>query len=536
MPAGAVSFRKGSCELPVRWGSRGHSGGTGRPGSIGFVLRLYARAVAAALLLAGPAAGGAQAAQPAGLLTLVGSNSLANRGMNAALAMADHCAYVGSRNDGAPQVVDVSDPAAPRVVGALAAHPGSTPRELRTVPGLKELAVLFYRLSGGINGIDLYRWDSDCASPTLAGHYDFGGSAPHEFYLWEDPAQPKRVLLFVSMFASATLELQVIDISNPASPARLGGWAVPPAYGHAPLHSIDVSADGRTAYVSLWTGGLIVADTSDFVTGRANPTLRPLTPPAGAFRTSPGNVHSAVPLPGQSRVLTTDERYPAPYGAGCPFGTAHIVDISNPARPVALSTLAVPENQPSACSSATRGTWTSHNPTLTPHLALLTWYSAGLEVFGLDDPSAPVRLAEYRASGVSPVQRDLQLGVTDTMSWSYPVIFKGLVYVVDINQGLLVLRYGGTHEAEVTGTEFLEGNSNISRASAPTAASPSPSATAGSPSPSASPAAVPRSSRPQPRLAASTVAIAVALVALLLALGTALGVRMRRHRSAHSKL
>ena len=30
--------------------------------------------------------------------------------MNAALALADHCAYVGSRNDAAPQVVDVANP------------------------------------------------------------------------------------------------------------------------------------------------------------------------------------------------------------------------------------------------------------------------------------------------------------------------------------------------------------------------------------------------------------------------------------------
>ena len=495
---------------------------------------VFIGALACCLSMA-PAATGIAA--PAASLVLVGGTPLGNRGMNAALAVAEHCAFVGSRNDAAPQVVDISNPAAPVVVGGLAAHPGSTPRELRAVPALHELAVLFYRLNGGLNGFDLYHWDSDCARPVVAGHYDFGGAAPHEFYLWQDPANATRVLLFVSMFATATQELQVIDISDLAHPVNLGGWAVPGAYGHAPLHSISVSGDGRTAYISLWTGGLVVADSSDFAMGKPGPVVRPLTPPGAAFRTPPGNVHSAVPVPGQpTRLVTTDERYPAPFGAGCPFGSAHVVDISNPAQPVAVSTLAVPENAASACSAAPHATWTSHNPTLTAHLALLTWYSAGLEVFSLDDPAQPTRVAEYRAAGVNPTQRDLQLGTTDTLSWSYPVIVNGLIYVVDINQGLLILRYEGPHEDEVAGLRFAEGNSNITTAAA-AVAHPTPSAAAATP-----PSAVPRSASPgpvptSPRRVSAAALLGGGAVAFLLLLGmAALTVRASRRGGSHRKL
>ena len=448
---------------------------------------VLAGAVAGALV-GTPAAGAASTAS----LEVVGKTSLASRGMNSALAVAGACAYVGSRADAAPLVVDISNPAAPRVAGALTRHTGSTPRELRAVAAANELVVLYYDIGGGPNGLDVYRWTADCKTPTLAGHYDFGSRAPHEFYLWQDPARSSRILLYVSMFGASGDGLDVVDISDPARPVRSGGWAVPAAYGHAPVHSVDISADGRTAYVSLWTGGLVVADSGDFAAGSSNPTLRPATLPSGVYKTPPGDVHSAVPLPGHSMVVTTDERYPSPYGQGCPFGTGHVVDVSNPAAPRAIGTLAVPENAASACAAAARGTFTSHNPTLTAHLALVSWYSAGLQVFSLDDPANPVRLAEIRPSGVTPALRDLQLGTTDAMTWSYPVISSGLVYVVDINQGLLVLRYHGPHEDEVAGTGFTEGNSNIAAATPATpgasaGATPSSgSTTTGSPAPAVS--------------------------------------------------
>lgn len=468
-------------------------------------------------------------AAPAGAgLELVGRNALGDRGMNAALAIADNCAFVGSRNDAAPQVVDISNPAAPQVVGSLTAHRGSTPRELRAVPALRELAVLFYRLNGGVNGIDLYRWGASCATPSRAGHFDFGGAAPHEFFLWQDPKRSARVLLFVSMFAASSQQLQVLDISDIGNPSRLGGWSVPAGYGHAPLHSIALSPDGRTAYISLWTGGLIVADSSDFATGKANPAIRPLTPAGSAFKTAPGNVHSAVALPGQARVLTTDERYPAPFGAGCPSGTAHIVDVSNPVRPVAISSLSVPENQPSACAASPRATWTSHNPTLTAHLAFVTWYSAGLEVFNLDDAAQPVRVAEYRAAGINPVQRDLQLGTTDTLSWSYPVIARGLIYLVDINQGLLVLRYTGPHQDEVSGRGLAEGNSNVASSAAdeaPSAAPASPTSRGSTGRLAGAPASGPR----RGVAALPAVAIVVAAVTAILLLLVVVVAQRARH-------
>jgi hypothetical protein len=44
--------------------------------------------------------------------------------------------------------------------------------------------------------------------------------------------------------------------------------------------------------------------------------------------------------------------------------------------------------------------------------------------------------------------------------WSYVVIDDGLLYVVDLRNGLYVLKYKGAYEKEVRNVDFLDGNSN----------------------------------------------------------------------------
>ncbi len=47
------------------------------------------------------------------------------------------------------------------------------------------------------------------------------------------------------------------------------------------------------------------------------------------------------------------------------------------------------------------------------------------------------------------------------VTWSYPIISKGLVYVIDVRNGLFILKYTGPHADEVRDVNFLEGNSNL---------------------------------------------------------------------------
>src|SRR5215472_12109856 len=340
--------------------------------------------------------------QPA-TLQEVGHDDLSARGLNSALALADRCAYVGSRGQGSIAIVDVSDPAHPHTAGSLPGRASTTTRELRAVPAPKLLVVLSYSLGrGGVNRLDLYHWGDDCERLASVGTYDFGGQAPHEFFLWRD-AGGARTLAFTTMFSSGRPDLQVVDVSNPASPRLAGTWSSPIGV----LHSISLGADGRRAYLSLWTGGLLVADVSQFTTGQSNPQLSLLTPVGSRLPPLPGgNVHSAVQVPGKDVLILTDERYPP----ACPYGPARLVDVSDPARPRAVGLLSSPENDPATCRNSPVGTYTSHNPTLAGQLALISWYSSGLQAFDVSDPAQPQRLAEFRPSASEPGQRDPQLG------------------------------------------------------------------------------------------------------------------------------
>ncbi|HEX6348137.1 MAG TPA: hypothetical protein VF160_01965 [Candidatus Dormibacteraeota bacterium] len=447
-----------------------------------------------------------------GTLDVVGQTDLGARGLNAGLALADHCAYVGSRGEGPVAIVDISDPAHPAPVGQLVGAAAITHREVRAYPDGHWLVVLDYALrGGGVDQLRFYRWGADCAQLTPAGSYDFGSRKPHEMYLWRDTLHG-RILLYVTMFGGGAGDLQVIDASDPAAPRLLATAGGLPG----PLHSIALDADGRRAYLSDWTGGLYLADTSEFADAAPSPQLHLLTASAGAYRTPPGNVHSAVPVPGRQLVLTTDERYPDT--GGCPYGTAHLVDVSDPAHPRPTATLAVAENDPGVCPGAAPGTYTSHNPTLTANLALITWYSGGLQVFDTSDAAHPVALAQLRPAGVQAHAGDPELGSTATMTWSYPIIRDGLIYVADINQGLLVLRYHGPHEEEISGLAFEEGNSNL------TQALPAPK-----PGPTASKSASPARMAPYEVMSEpSPIPLMILLVAALLAAGGVLWVH--RHR------
>jgi hypothetical protein len=456
----------------------------------------------------------------------VGHDDLGARGLNSALALAGHCAYVGSRGQGPIEIVDISDPAHLHGSGELPGRPATTARELRTVPDRKLLVVLSYALGrGGVNRLDLYRWEGDdCSHPTAAGAYNFGGRAPHEFYLWQDPGGD-RLLLFTTMFSGGAGDLQVIDATDPSSPRLAGTWTPPIGL----LHSFSLSGDGHRAYLSLWTGGLLVADVSQFTTGQPNPQLSLLTNVGSRLRPLPGgNVHSAVPLPARALVMLTDERYPP----ACPYGPARLADVSDPGTPREVSVLAAPENDLATCRNSPAGTYTSHNPTLVGDVGLVTWYSSGLQVFDLADPAQPVRLAEFRPQAAQPGARDPQLGATLAMTWSYPIVRDGLVYVADINQGLYVLRYRGPHQEQLEQVAFAEGNSNLFRQRAP-AVTPAPSVgpeigqppAAETPRPGASAHAVARTSPvPAPLLAV----LGVLVVAVLSGLAYLAWLRRRR--------
>jgi hypothetical protein len=465
----------------------------------------------AALTLLPVATAAAPSKEKTGSLTQVGHEPLMSRGMNAAMAIHGDYAYIGSRTDGGHEgmphggimIVDISDPSDPNLLGPpLYPAPGESSRELRVWRSQDVLIVL--NTNCGV-GDQLHH----CTLPTIPSirFYDIRGenaTSPellteltnvntHEFFLWEDPNDPGRALIFAGNAggtcstppAIPTCPFAVWDISNvragqtpttlffglhgytrfPAAPAPVQK----PTGG---LHSLSISNDGQRAYFALLTGGFAVVDVSDFANGVPNPQPRPITINENR-PTWPGpGAHSAVKFWGRDWAYVSDEVYGTATGAGhgCPWGWARMVDISDPTTPTVESEFRLPENDPNTCDdwNPAHTSYSAHNPTLTPHIAFTTWHSGGFQAISIQRARRPYQLAEYFPEPLDEVMlEDPRLSSDpDTgrhekvVMWSYPIIKDGLIYVVDLRNGLYVLKYGGRFSKEVERISFLEGNSN----------------------------------------------------------------------------
>ena len=464
----------------------------------------------ATVMLVLPAAAMAASAPKIGSLTQVGHDPLMNRGMNAAMAIHGDYAYIGSRTDGGHEgmphggvmIVDISDPSDPTLLGPpFDANAGESSRELRVWKSQDILVVL--NTNCGV-GDTLHH----CTLPSISNFrfYDISGANAthpqllnqfnadtHEFFLWEDPGNPERALMFAGNASSTcgtrggspSCPFAVWDISpvrNGQSPitlfSGLHGYTRFPA---APepvlkptggLHSLSVSNDGTRAYFALLTGGFAVVDVSDFAADAPFPQPRPITiNEARPVWPGPG-AHSAIKLWNKDWAYVSDEVYGTATGSGhgCPWGWARMIDISDPQRPTVEAEYRLPENFELTCDdwNPPRTSYSAHNPTLTPRIALTTWHSGGFQAINIQKPWAPYQLAQFMPEPLDEVMledprlsSDPDTGRNEkVVMWSYPIIKDGLIYVIDLRNGLYVLEYEGRFENEVRHIGFLEGNSN----------------------------------------------------------------------------
>jgi hypothetical protein len=407
--------------------------------------------------------------------------------MNAALAVYGNYAYVGSRTDGSHLdagvlVVDISNPASPTVVYQIGppeeGNVGQTSRELRVWPEQELLVVLNFNCEARLHdcqgaqaqpNISVYDISGANASQPKLITMHVLGRTPHEFFLWDDPNVDGRALLYVSTPARLSDNLLVIDISRAREGvfAEVGSWAGPIGEFRETLHSLSISPDGRRAYLAHLRDGFMILDTSDLAEGIPNPQMELLTPVENWVRSGPG-AHSAVKLFGKPYALVTEEVY-----GRCPWGWTFLLDITDETKPAVVAEYRlVPYNTVEHCAEASPEryrftSFSSHNPTLTKNMAFITWHSGGLQAVSIENPFRPIQLAEFLPEPLPSVGTEdpaLSSGPDKVVMWSYPIIKDGLIYVVDVRNGLYILKYHGPFETEVAGIVFLEGNSNLGEA------------------------------------------------------------------------
>lgn len=237
---------------------------------------------------------------------------------------------------------------------------------------------------------------------------------------------------------NGTAEVHVLDVSDPGDIEEAGRWGidVPGKY----LHDIWVS-DGM-AYVSYWHDGVYVLDAGD---GRWGGTPRAPVE-VGSYAYPEGNTHVAFPYTnadGHRYLFVGDEIF------GCEDcvsrnghpgdgsrGFVHVLDMEDPEKMREVARYEVPEAG-------------AHNLWIEDDKMYVAYYQAGLRVV---DVSGELRGDLYRQG------REIAWFPTGTpdghvanspMAWG-PQLFKGHVFVSDLNSGLWVLRVEPADKAPVS--------------------------------------------------------------------------------------
>lgn len=289
-------------------------------------------------------------------------------------------------------VWDVSTPAAPQRVDSVVVDAG-TVNDVK-VRSDGTLAVITHEGSDdGLNGVTLLDL-TDPAHPTVITRYTEGlTSGVHNVWIDGDV-----------LYAVAGGPIRIIDISDPAAPEPLSEFHGGSSFIH------DVYVRDGLAFVSHWDAGLVIVDVGNGVAGGspANPVE------VSRVVTGAGNVHNAWYWPLGDYVFVGEEDFGRP-------GVMHVVDVSDLAAPREVASFAVAGETP-------HNFWMDEDG----QVLYMAWYSRGLRVVDVSGRllgRLDLQGREYAAS--------LYNGNT-TRSWA-PQLHGGLVYVSDMNRGLVVL-------------------------------------------------------------------------------------------------
>ena len=273
---------------------------------------------------------------PSGAFTdefeVIGHNALGARDSNGDVWVHGDFAYVGTW--GGPctgrgvKIIDVSDPSAPRVIGAAAARRGTSAedmvvRSVSTSSFEGDLMIVGIQRCGrqggpsAMYGAEL--WDvTDPHHPSQLGVIDIthGGGGAHELDLIQrgDNVYAALALPFSEWFDPVPVgDVAIFDVTDPSSPVMTAEWGVVDdsqpqpgpfygmgSFGAAFAHSVRFSVDGMQLYVSYWDRGVITLDVAD--------VEAPVE--TGATQYPPGqdgDLHSVTPY-GQY-LLTNDEDF-----------------------------------------------------------------------------------------------------------------------------------------------------------------------------------------------------------------------------------
>jgi len=380
-------------------------------------------------------------------------------------------------------ILDVSDPAQPKLLAHIPGSPGGGAQMVRVCDGSElpraDKGKVYLLRSYGNSAQEL--WDvSDPSRPRLLSKLATGLQGTHKNW-WECDSGIAYLVSGVPGWRTSRMT-QIYDLGDPAKPVFIRNFGLP---GHEPgasgpvpteLHGpISTGPKGKRVYFAYGTssyGILQIVDRDKLLNGPKDPTPENLLyPQLGRLDLGPdAGAHTAFPVLGMDLagsankagraadfVVVTSESL----AAECrePRQMMWMVDVSAEAKPRAVAHWTVDEAGSDFCRRGGRFGTHSSNESFTPiyykRVMFFAHFNAGVRAVDIRDPSRPKEIGYYIPAATDKTdQRCVRnesgiercKGVIQTNN--VEVDDRGYIYIVDrAHTGMHILQLTGAARA-----------------------------------------------------------------------------------------
>ncbi len=296
-----------------------------------------------------------------------------------------------------------------------------------------DLAAIVAFRKRGYNEGGFKVWDiSDRTHPQLLAYERTHGFGVHRFDMDEKYA-------YISTEIDGYLGniLVIYDLANPAKPKEVSRWAMPgqhvaggetphwEGYGHRLHHALRA---GDELWAAVWQAGFRVINISDITKPRT----------IGQYNYHPWVVeptHTVLPasqlFDNRRIAVVCDEEHTHRHGQ--PHAGLWLFDVTDLSNIHPLSTFHVSEMDSPWSRSGGRFGIHQFQEHIDENLVYCAWFSGGLRIVDIADPTAPVEagffIPEPVGSEPAPQSNDVDVDA------------RGLIYLLDRNRGLDILEF-----------------------------------------------------------------------------------------------
>jgi hypothetical protein len=292
-------------------------------------------------------------------------------------------------SEGGVNVLDMSDPANPKLTARMITPAMNTPHEslvLSQKRGLVMAVAGNLAFAPGI--VDIYDISQDCRNPV------FKSSTPLGVFGHESGLAPDGNTFYSA--SPGTQTIVALDITNPSLP-------VPVATHNIDSHGLSISDDGNRAYVAGTGSGLHILDSSEIQSRAPGAAFSEISQLTWTSMSIPQN---AIPFTrnGRPYLVEIDE-----FGAQSEVGAGRIIDIADETQPQVISNLRLEVHQPENFAT-TAGDNGANNPVqgyaghycnvptrVNPTIVACSMILSGLRVFDIRDLHNPREIAYFNA-------------------------------------------------------------------------------------------------------------------------------------------